>query len=215
MYYKRKLPHWQPNHAEFFITFRLADSLPQRAIEKIKSEKRLLERKLYNAQQVDRSDKLSDLRKKHRLLFNKYEDQLDSGSSGPTWLSKPSIANTISEAIHYRDGSKYDLYAYCIMPNHVHMVIKMISLNKDRQIPALTSVLKSLKSFTALKANRILNRTGQFWQHESFDRVIRNAEELESTIKYVLNNPAKANLIDKWQDWPYSYCKSKFKVDLM
>lgn len=147
------------------------------------------------------------------VIFKKYEKQLDRAGTGPMWLSNSAVANIVSEAIHHRDGTKYDLYAYCIMPNHVHMTFKMIIKNPDDGMPALTKVLKNLKSFTALKANKILNRTGSFWQAESFDRFIRNADELASTIRYVLTNPVKAALIDEWQNWPYSYCKSEFKND--
>lgn len=95
------------------------------------------------------------------------------------------------------------------------MVLEMIVESSGDKTPALTKTLKSLKSFTALKANKILNRKGSFWQAESFDRVIRNADELESTIKYVLNNPVKANLIKQWQNWTYSYCKPEFKNDFI
>lgn len=101
------------------------------------------------------------------------------------------------------------------MPNHVHIVLKMIERNSNDEIPALTKMLQGLKSFTALKANKLLNRSGSFWQAENFDRVIRNSEELESTIKYVLNNPVKAGLVDEWQDWSFSFCKSEFKSEFM
>lgn len=91
------------------------------------------------------------------------------------------------------------------------MIFKMIATqDKKDELPALTKMLKDLKSYTALKANKILNRTGSFWQAESFDRVIRDSDELENTIRYVLNNPVKASLVKKWQDWAYSYSKDEF-----
>lgn len=214
MYYHRNLPHWQPNNAEFFITFRLANSLPDSATRRIKMQYSTIEKKLANKSPAnDNSDKLSKLRKYHQAIFKKYEDQLDQSKTGPTWLVKQKIAEIVCEAIHFRDNSIYDLYAYCIMPNHVHLVFKMLKRNKNNETPALTKVLQNLKSYTALKCNSILNRTGSFWQAESFDRVIRDEEELESTIRYVLQNPVKANLVDTWMDWPYSFCKSEFKSD--
>ncbi|MDZ7658681.1 REP-associated tyrosine transposase [Fodinibius sp.] len=214
MYYQRNLPHWQPENAEFFITFRLSNSLPRSTIQHIKTQKRILEKKLENRPlDNDSSDKLSELRNYHQTIFKKYEDQLDGAKTGPTWLNKQKVADIVCKAIHFRDNSVYDLYAYCIMPNHVHLVLKMLQKNNNNATPALTKVLQNLKSYTALKCNRILNRTGSFWQAESFDRVIRDEEELESTIRYVLNNPVKANLVDSWTAWPYSFCKSDFKND--
>jgi REP element-mobilizing transposase RayT len=96
------------------------------------------------------------------------------------------------------------------MPNHVHLVFKQLKKNEDYENNlAVTGMLKNLKWFTALKSNQALKRSGTFWQEESFDRVIRDQKELEATIKYVLNNPVKAGLVDQWQDWPYSFCKWK------
>lgn len=216
MFYERNLPHWQPDKAEFFITFRLVGSLPKSAIEKIKFNKKLLDQKLSEQNKsTARSDSLSDLRKYYQSTFQKYEKQLDGGKRGPTWLANPDIAQIVKEAIHFRDHKVYNLYAYCIMPNHVHMVLKMLKENIEDQTPTLTIMLKNLKSYTAQQANKLLNRTGNFWQVESFDRVIRDNNERESTIRYVLYNPVKAQLTDKWEKWPYSYCKPHFKNDLL
>jgi len=65
--------------------------------------------------------------------------------------------------------------------------------------------MKSLKGYTARKANRLLNRTGEFWAHESYDHFVRNAAEWERIEAYILNNPVKAKLIDDWREWKWSY----------
>lgn len=186
--YQRKLPHWQPANAEYFVTFRLAGSLPISAIEKIRTHKQLLDQELTepnSSESYQGSDRLSDLHKRQKLLFKKYEGLLDNPTSGPTWLSKKAVAKLVCEAIHYRNSKEYDLYASCVMPNHVHIVFQMVNQSNKDDVPVVTNMLQSLKSYTALKANEILKRTGQFWQPESFDRVIRNQEELESTVRYV------------------------------
>ncbi len=164
-----------------------------------------------------RSDSLSDLRVQiHEKIFKKYDHLVDSNEQGPTWLSNPKIADIVKEALHYRDKDKYDLYAYCIMPNHVHLVCKLpdsesMNLAESEEYP-LTSVLKSLKWYTALKANKVLNRTGSaFWQSESYDHVIRDSDEMEQVIHYTLNNPVKAGLVTSWEDWSGSYCKNEFR----
>ena len=100
------------------------------------------------------------------------------------------------------------------MPNHVHAVFKHMNTGDKKKSSKneypITVLLHSIKSYTALECNKILGRTGAFWQSESYDRVIRDQKELENKIRYTLNNPVKAGLIQKWQDWPYSYCRSEF-----
>lgn len=220
-FYKRKLPHFQFEQAEFFVTYRLANSLPQPVVQEIIIERRRLNRAIqkYKPEEKEEgSDKLSDLHKKRELLFNKYEKYLDQAETGPTWLQEEEIADIVQEALHYRDNKKVDLYAYSIMPNHVHAVFRLLSIedigNGEIEYP-LTSVLKNMKSYTALESNRELNREGTFWQSESFDRVIRDQDELENVIRYTLNNPVKAGLVDHWKEWPYTYCKPEFVESFM
>jgi REP element-mobilizing transposase RayT len=67
--------------------------------------------------------------------------------------------------------------------------------------------MQSLKWYTAKECNKILNCTGQFWQHESYDHVVRNEEELNRIIEYILNNPVKAGLVETHEDWKWNYCK--------
>ncbi len=79
------------------------------------------------------------------------------------------------------------------MPNHVHVVARLFPGQ------TLATVLHSWKSFTAKRANLILGLHGAFWQREYYDHLLRNEEELERVVRYVADNPAKANLKDwKW-----------------
>jgi REP element-mobilizing transposase RayT len=206
-FYRRKLPHWQPEGARYFITFRLAGSLPRKVIEELKK----LRQKFQNGEVLDDSDRPKLFQEK---IFQKYEQALDAENTGPIWLKTPAIANLVQESIHYRDSKEYDLYAYCIMSNHVHLVFQHLSkkLNTnvvEKNFP-ITKILQELKRYTAYKSNKILGRTGAFWQSESYDRVIRDKDELENTILYTLNNPVKAGLVERWEGWPYSYCKPEF-----
>ena len=74
----------------------------------------------------------------------------------------------------------------------------------------LYTILQRLKQFTATEANKILNRTGAFWQQESYDRVVRDAKELSRIIMYVLNNPVKIGLVQDWRDYPFSYVNENY-----
>ena len=112
------------------------------------------------------------------------------------------------------------------MSNHVHVVFtplpiqssdvaQTVSLHandNDTQTKSLcyntlSSIMQSLKGYTAHKANRLLGRKGAFWQQESYDHVVRDANEWQRIVTYVLNNPVKAGLVDRWEKWQWSYCR--------
>jgi len=122
------------------------------------------------------------------------------------WLRQALLARLIADSLHHRDGRVYDLLAYCIMPNHIHIVFSPLP-NSDDHYPSVTTIMQSLKAYTAREANKLLDRQGQFWQRESYDHWVRNSNELRRIVLYVINNPVKAKLVDHWQDWPWTYCK--------
>jgi REP element-mobilizing transposase RayT len=124
---------------------------------------------------------------------------LDRAATGPRWLKDPQIAQIVMSALQ-QGADPYRLYhliAWVVMPNHVHVVIKPYS-----PLPAIT---RWLKGSTARAANLRLGRTGMpFWQYESYDRCIRNDDELNRVIRYVERNPVTAGLADAIENWPFS-----------
>lgn len=142
----------------------------------------------------------------YRQWFGKFETALHQDKSGPHWLGKELVAKLVTKGLHHRDGRVYELEAYCVMPNHVHTVftpyVPKVWVFQDRwrwepeDDAVLSTVMQSLKGYTAYQCNRVLGRRGQFWEHESYDRYVRD---------YVLNNPVKAGLVAKRNDWPWSY----------
>lgn len=216
-YYHRHLPHWQPTGVVFFITFRLKGSLPYEAIKALREER---EREKIEAEKSaqDQSRKQNYL--DERNYFGRWDTLLDKAEFGPCWLSQPEVAKIVKEALMYRDEKVFDLYAFCIMSNHVHLVIKpcrserysnlqMQSNQSDHQpdILPLHKIMQSLKRHTARQANIVLGRDGAFWQDESYDHVVRDNDEFICIVHYVLENPVKAGLVSKWEDWRWSYCK--------
>ncbi len=182
-FYRRNLPHYQPPLAEYFITFRIAGSLPKSAVDRLNNERKSLEK-------IGEEPSLIE-----RRIYAKYDELLDEASTGPTWLSKPKIAETVCDSFHYRDNKLYDLYAYSLMPNHGHLVFKHLNQDNMAKYP-VTKILQELKRFTAVECNKLIGREGQFWQHESFDHIVRDNDALERIIYYTLNNPVKAGLVD-------------------
>jgi len=203
--YYRNLPHIQPPGATFFVTFRLAGSLPQNVIEQWQRERQWL---LHVAKtKPSHHEKVkADF---ERVWFAKFERILDGAGVGPVWLRNKRVAAIIDESLHYRDGKVYRLDAFSIMANHVHAVVKPLPIvrEEDHEYHALSSIMHSLKGYTSFKCNRILGREGEFWAHESYDHYIRDATERQKTIAYVLNNPLKAGYVKHWQDWKWNYCR--------
>jgi len=194
-FYRRRLPHIQIAGATYFITFRLANSLPIEALDKLAEEKQKISKLPENQKESA-----------HHAWFEKYDDYLDQALHGSQHLENEQIAYMVAEAIQFRDKKVYDLISYCIMLNHVHLVCTPLLKEKDVFF-GLTEILHSLKRHTAREANKTLQRSGTFWQDESYDHFIRDDAELERIVKYVLYNPVKANLVKEQTDWKWSYSK--------
>lgn len=154
-----------------------------------------------------------------KSLLRKYEpsdDLIHRIATGPTYLKKQEIANLVKEQLHRFDGVFYDLVAYSIMSNHVHILIDTsIQLEEDEitetrdqanHVP-LETIMKRIKGPIAVKANKFLERKGKFWRRESYDRVIRDEKEFDNTLSYILNNPVKAGIVKSWEDYPHSFWK--------
>ena len=150
---------------------------------------------------------------------------MDSGAHGKTWLRNRKVAGTIKNTFHFYDNVRYDLICYTIMPNHIHLIIlpkiesyqyflkKHISKGKsEKTFYFISKIMQDIKKFTSNKSNKILNRTGKFWQSESYDHAIRNKKELKETVRYILNNPVKAGLCKTSEDWEWNYYNPKFLV---
>jgi putative transposase len=123
---------------------------------------------------------------------------LDNARSGPLYMRQPEIAQMVVEAIRYReDQGEYELHNYVVMANHVHM---LVTPRVD-----VSRLMHSLKRFTAREGNRMLGLTGQtFWQHESYDRVVRNAVEFKRIARYIEMNPVHAGLANAPDEFPWS-----------
>jgi REP element-mobilizing transposase RayT len=173
------IPHFEGGEVVQFLTFRLADSMPQKVLDRWRTE-------------------LSQRTERERTLFRKrIERYLDQGY-GECWLRDERIAGMIEQTLVLHSERKYKLSSWVIMPNHVHVLLKPF---EDVELGKITH---SIKSFTAHEGNRILNRRGKFWQPEVFDRYIRNSEHFANVIRYIENNPVKARLCSDPSDWRYS-----------
>jgi len=202
--YRRNLPHIQPSGATLFVTFRLAGTLPLLVVESLRQEAELKEQQIKQTADPAERDKL--LYEEHKRQFGRYDVLLDSCAHGPTWLKQPEIAQIVQSSIHFLDQKIYDLDTYTIMSNHVHLIVTPLEDENGVTI-ALQRIMYSLKRFTATKANKILQRHGRFWQHESYDHIVRDEAELQRIRRYILLNSVKTGLVENERDWPYSWAK--------
>ncbi|HEX6777308.1 MAG TPA: transposase, partial [Ktedonobacterales bacterium] len=126
------------------------------------------------------------------LVSRRVQRYLDAGT-GACHLAKPAVAEIVAGALRHFDGQRYHLYAWCLMPNHVHVVMQPLAPH------TLAAILQSWKSFTSKQVQPLLKSEGPFWRREYYDHVIRNEEALWRIITYVAENPLKVSLLD----WPW------------
>ena len=129
------------------------------------------------------------------VRLKRFDAGLDSGF-GSRILELPACAAVVENELLHHDGERYRLLAWCVMPNHVHVVIE--------QIADLAGTVRRWKSWTAREINRVTSRTGPLWYREYFDRYARNPEQVDRMIHYVEMNPVAAGLVGDIGDWPWS-----------
>jgi putative DNA methylase len=176
-YSRGYFPHFEGEGVTQHVCFHLFDSLPQHLLDRWREELRTL------------PESQAEIEKRTRI-----QDFLDSGY-GECFLRDDRVAEIVEDALLFFDGKRYALHAWCVMPNHVHTMFTPETGIKMGQI------VHSWKSFTANKCNEILNRTGKFWDHDPFDRYIRNDRHYRNALAYIENNPVKAGLCEKPEAW--------------
>ncbi len=179
-----RLPHWEVEGGVYFVTFRLADSLPQKALQQTRFTRRDIPA---TAAQMGRETSESERKRLKKLHAQRIERFLDAGA-GECQLYNQLINYVVIDSLKKFDGERYRLFAWCLMPNHVHVVFQPF------QGHAIAALLQAWKSFSGKHANRILRREGAFWQREYYDHLIRNEEEFTHAVRYTLENLSKAGL---------------------
>jgi REP element-mobilizing transposase RayT len=169
------LPHRDEPGLLQFVTFRLADSFP----ETLRSE-------------WEHLWKIEDNQQRRKQL----QSYLDKGR-GNCHLRKPEVASIVQETLLYFNRARYDLLAWCIMPNHLHVLLKTTNT-------PMSAIIHSWKRSSAFEANKWLGRRGAFWASDYWDTFMRNSKQESATIRYIETNPAKARLVLDPKSWPWS-----------
>ncbi len=178
---RRNLPHWEQAGATYFVTFRLADAVPQEVLRQWKEELQTWMK--FHPEPWDAATKY-EYQKRFR---DDREQWLDQGR-GECLLKKSDISGIVIDSLGHFDGQRYLLDAFVVMPNHVHVLVQPVAGQ------SLSDILHSWKSFSAKAINRLLERTGPVWQEESHDRIVRDLEHLIRCRDYITRNPEMARL---------------------
>ncbi len=172
------LPHFDGTVTQF-ITFRLADSLPAPVLESLKLQLQ--------------QDKLEEDSEEYRT---RVEDYLDKGA-GECILHDPAVAAIVQETLLNENGNSCDLRSWVIMPNHVHILVRM------RKGHDLAGFMKRVKGVSARKIDQYLGQTGSVWQENYFDRYIRDEEHFVRVAHYIQQNPVVAGLVSSPEEWKF------------
>ena len=201
--YMRHLPHWRQPGVTYFTTFRLADSLPQPRLRELAALRATWERE-HSLPAIGRSTASSYVGRSRastpdqstergedltRLLMKRVERWLDEGY-GCCVLRETFAADVVEQKLRHFDGKQYDLCAFVVMPNHVHVLVKPYS---DTDHP-VERIEQAWKAYSSRDINAALGKSGPLWQQESFDRIVRDEEHLYRCIQYIGDNPRRAGL---------------------
>jgi len=186
--HSNSLPHWQQGEVWCFVTWRLADSLPSHKLRKWQAEKESwlsLHPKPWDEAVTD------EYNERFATHIDKWLDQ----GFGSCLLKDAENAQIVVNVLRYFDGERYELAAFVIMPNHVHVLFRPFDGHD------ISNIVKSWKSFSARKINERMVTLGALWQSESWDRLVRNERHFYAYVRYIAMNPTNAGLKSGFWVW--------------
>jgi len=179
---RHNLPHWSQDGTTYWVSCRLADSLPQEKLHAWKAERDIWARH----HPEPWSD--ADWQEYHERFGDRLESWLDAGE-GECHLRRPELRAIVVKCLAHFDGERHDLGPWVVMPNHVHLLIR------PREGWQLSKLMQGVKGVSAKECNALLGRVGQpFWREESFDHIVRSQAQYDRFVRYIAENPSKARL---------------------
>ncbi|MEX2142924.1 MAG: hypothetical protein WD894_26945 [Pirellulales bacterium] len=221
LFRRRRLPHWDAEDATYFITTCLAGSIPAQGLMRLQQFRETLELK---PRPIGLSLDEWEARK-HKLIFARFDGIIDD-EPAVRHLANPLAASEVESSLRHFAGERYDLLGFVVMPSHFHWIFHpranwvQSCIEKSRQDGKPDTrtprqrIMQSVKGYSAHQCNRLLDLYGEFWQDESYDHVIRNDNELFRIIQYVENNPVKAGLVSRCEDWLWSSARVRVRLGI-
>ena len=187
--YHRHFPHWRQAGASYFVTFRLADSIPQDQLQALRRWRRIWEQNNPEPRSEGQWEELA------REITRRTEVSLDQGY-GECVFRDHTLSDELAGSLLHFQNDRWFVPCYAILPNHVHLIAQPLGAHE------LEDVLESVKRYVSRHVNEYLDRSGTLWGEESYDRIIRDEEHLWQCVQYIGNNPGKAGLpIGDWVRW--------------
>ena len=175
---RRNLPHWDQGQKLYFVTFRLADSIPEKAMDALMQRRD-------EWTHLNKTVRTEQEKKNYYRLFNRKLERWLDDCHGSCVLADPQCGAIVAKTICHFDRERYRLDHWVIMPNHVHALLLVLSEYSIKKI------LHSWKSYSSNQINQHLGRQGQLWRIESFDCIVRNALQLAKFRWYIIENARK------------------------
>lgn len=173
---KGPLPHWHQNEKAQFVTFRLGDSLPVST----RQELIMMRKDFLASHPLPWNDKTT--LEFDKLISRRKEALLDNGY-GSCILKRRDVRQCLKEVIDFLNNKHFIVYTYVIMPNHVHILMRLLENH------SLFEVVKSIKRNSSRLINELLVQQGSIWMSSYFDRIIRNEDHFKYCVSYIRNNP--------------------------
>ncbi len=188
------LPHWLVADHTYFVTLRLAGTIPKPVVAELEAEREALVKAHAN------EEALTALA---RRQFLQVERSLHSVDNSRDWLTRPGVPEVVLDNLNWLEVQRgWLLYAATVLSNHVHLLLR----NTVGRSGHLMNDLGNYKTYVATQVNRLLGRTGAFWAREGFDHWCRDEAKVRSAARYVCDNPVKAGLVKDWTAWPWTRC---------
>ncbi len=184
----KHLPHWRQDEVTYFVTSRLADSMPREKLLQWQQQRTTWLR-AHQLQDVEQIKSLSEeeQHKFHQRFTALWHQWLDNGY-GECWLKRPDMRTLLMDAFLRDHGSLYDLDAWAVMPNHFHVLVS------PKTGSSLGDILKQWKGGSAREINRVVGRAGSLWQAEPYDHIVRSEPQFQHYRQYIARNPILARL---------------------
>jgi REP element-mobilizing transposase RayT len=196
--YERHLPHQVPQGFPLFLTWNLKGALPREALDRLAQKHQELEWEPARAGEKAQARKL----RHGKVLFALEDDYLDRTAQGPRDLANPAAAAVVEDSLLFGVPERYELFAWCVMANHVHVLLKPYW--------ELKKITQGIKGYTAHAINALQQQRGRvFWQDESYDHWARDEDEMLRIIDYIENNPVAAHLCVSPEDWRWSSARQR------
>ena len=205
-FYHHSLPHYQQSGQAYFVTWSLKDAIPPGALVEYTDKLHDLYAQILALNNTNGNHIVLDTLKlefnlTRKIYLKAFDDLLHLQKNSKVNLSKDSNRTILVNALTFWEGKRIENYAYCVMSNHVHWVLKVFNTDENGNTINLQDILQSVKRFSETVINKIEGLNGPLWQNESYDTAIRDEKHLDQAIDYTINNPVKAGLVTNWYEW--------------